>query len=92
MISQRAHPLLGADHGKERIPNARVKIAERNAVTEAHQDLFQEDAGLPTGFRYQEDLLEREVEHKLLVEIERLPFAPFQFHGFEGKRCVVSFG
>ena len=28
----------------------------------------------------------------MLAKLERLPFKEFQFHGFEGKRRVVSFG
>jgi hypothetical protein len=27
-----------------------------------------------------------------LREISKLPFKPFDFHGFEGKRRVISFG
>ena len=27
-----------------------------------------------------------------MADIQRLPFKEFQFHGFEGKRRVVSFG
>jgi alkylated DNA repair dioxygenase AlkB len=46
----------------------------------------------PEGFRYHPDLLDREEEHTLAGEIERLPFKEFAFHGFAGKRRVVSFG
>jgi len=51
-----------------------------------------EPSGLPDGFRYQADFLDAEEERALVGAIEPLPFEPFQFHGFEGRRRVVSFG
>ena len=57
-----------------------------------HADLFQRPASLPTGFRYQPGLLAEEVERGLVAELERLSYRPFEFHGFLGKRQVVSFG
>lgn len=52
------------------------------------------DAGpsLPEGFRYQPEVISREREAALVAEIEPLPFKEFQFHGYQGKRRVVSFG
>ena len=47
---------------------------------------------LPEGFKYQPDFLTREEERDLVRQIETLPFKAFEFHGFEGKRRVVSFG
>ena len=47
---------------------------------------------LPAGFKYQADVITPDDERRLLGEIERLPFEEFQFHGFTGKRRVVSFG
>jgi alkylated DNA repair dioxygenase AlkB len=47
---------------------------------------------LPEGFAYHPDAISPDEESLLLAEIERLPFKEFQFHGFEGKRRVVSFG
>jgi alkylated DNA repair dioxygenase AlkB len=56
-------------------------------------DLFGDPPpNLPEGFRYQRDALPREMQDELLREISKLPFKPFDFHGFEGKRRVVSFG
>ena len=49
-------------------------------------------AGMPEGFRYRPEVVSAHEEAELVREIERLPFAPFQFHGYEGKRRVVSFG
>jgi alkylated DNA repair dioxygenase AlkB len=55
--------------------------------------LFREhELALPEGFRYQPDFISPDEEHDLLRQIERLPFESFQFHGFLGKRRVVSFG
>src|SRR5208283_1184699 len=51
-----------------------------------------EPSALPEGFRYRPGLLDDEEERALIAEIERLPFQPFQFHGFEGRRRVSSFG
>ena len=51
-----------------------------------------EPSGLPDGFRYRPDLLDEEEERALVAEIARLPFKAFEFHGFAGKRRVVSFG
>jgi len=47
---------------------------------------------LPEGFRYFPDAVTPDDESRLLAEIAHLPFKEFQFHGFEGKRRVVSFG
>ncbi|HKY96254.1 MAG TPA: alpha-ketoglutarate-dependent dioxygenase AlkB [Gemmatimonadaceae bacterium] len=54
--------------------------------------LFGADPSLPAGFRYQRDLLSAAEEHVLLDRIKDLPFREFEFHGFIGKRRVVSFG
>jgi alkylated DNA repair dioxygenase AlkB len=47
---------------------------------------------LPQGFAYRPDVISADEEEHLLAEIARLAFQEFQFHGFEGKRRVVSFG
>lgn len=54
-------------------------------------DLFGDDA-LPDGFRYQADFLSAGEEHSLLQQIKVLSFREFEFHGFSGKRRIVSFG
>lgn len=54
--------------------------------------LLGENADLPEGLSYQADLLSAGEEAALIASIAALPFAPFQFHGFEGKRRTVSFG
>ena len=57
-----------------------------------HPDLFGGDPSLPAGFRYGANFLGVGEEQALLHQIGPLPFKEFQFHGFLGKRRVVSFG
>ena len=47
---------------------------------------------LPEGFKYQPDVITLDEERELVRHIEPLPFKEFEFHGFTGKRRVVSFG
>jgi alkylated DNA repair dioxygenase AlkB len=49
-------------------------------------------SGLPDGLLYRADFVSREEEADVVARLEALPFAPFQFHGFEGRRRIVSFG
>ena len=49
-------------------------------------------SSFPDGFRYCADLLSAAEEQELVEKIAVLPFEEFQFHGFVGKRRVVSFG
>jgi alkylated DNA repair dioxygenase AlkB len=44
------------------------------------------------GFRYQPELIEPAFEEKLVSHMRELPFREFEFHGYKGKRRVVSFG
>jgi alkylated DNA repair dioxygenase AlkB len=44
------------------------------------------------GFRYRPALIGEADEAALLARIGKLPFREFAFHGFTGKRRVVSFG
>ena len=44
------------------------------------------------GFRYQPELISREDEETLVTHVRELPFREFEFHGYTGKRRVVSFG
>jgi alkylated DNA repair dioxygenase AlkB len=55
-------------------------------------DLFEPAPKLPEGFRYRDDLISAEEERGLVERLTGLPFAPFEFHGYLGKRRVVSFG
>jgi alkylated DNA repair dioxygenase AlkB len=47
---------------------------------------------LPAGFRYRADVIAPDAERALLDELGSLPFKEFEFHGYLGKRRVVSFG
>jgi alkylated DNA repair dioxygenase AlkB len=55
-------------------------------------DLLDDRPALPEGLSYREELLSADAEEALVGHIAALPFAPFAFHGFEGKRRTVSFG
>jgi len=46
----------------------------------------------PEGFRYAPELITPEEEVELLARIGELPFREFEFHGYKGKRRIVSFG
>jgi alkylated DNA repair dioxygenase AlkB len=62
-------------------------------MTVNQPSLFAVPSGpFPEGFCYCPDAITAEDETGLLAEIAGLPFKEFQFHGFEGKRRVVSFG
>jgi len=50
------------------------------------------DPVLPPGFRYRSTLISEREEDDLLERIRELPFREFEFHGYTGKRRVVSFG
>ena len=47
---------------------------------------------LPEGFRYATDVIDAAAEHELVARIAELPLREFEFHGYTGKRRVVSFG
>jgi alkylated DNA repair dioxygenase AlkB len=54
--------------------------------------LFEPVNSLPEGFQYQPELLTEDEERELIDRFQDLPFKEFEFHGFLGKRRVVSFG
>jgi alkylated DNA repair dioxygenase AlkB len=55
-------------------------------------DLFTRGPALPDGMHYATEVLTRHEEAALLQALPSLPFKEFEFHGFLGKRRVVSFG
>lgn len=67
---------------------------ERCGMPPIQRNLFDKEPWSlwPEGFRYVEEAIAQADEAELLREIPSLPFREFQFHGFEGKRRVVSFG
>ena len=56
------------------------------------RNLFESVDELPEGMRYAPEVISREEEEALLDKLPALPFKQFEFHGFLGKRRVVSFG
>ena len=61
-------------------------------MSDIQRGLFQPESDFPEGFRYEPELISRAEEERLIQGIAQLPFAPFEFHGFTGKRRVISFG
>lgn len=55
-------------------------------------DLFAVESRVPSGFDYREDLISLGEEHALVEFFATLPFQPFEFHDYLGKRRIVSFG
>ena len=61
-------------------------------MTAVQIDLFGAPPDLPEGLEYALDFVSPEEEAALIAQLERLPFKPFEFQGFVGKRETVSFG
>lgn len=57
-----------------------------------NQISFLNPSGVPEGLRYAPDFLSAAEEAELARRMGELPFRPFEFHGFTGKRETVSFG
>src|ERR1051325_3519558 len=55
-------------------------------------DLFGTPPRLPEGFKYERDVISAAEEAGLIERFTDLPFKEFEFHGYLGKRRVVSFG
>jgi DNA oxidative demethylase len=62
------------------------------AVTLFDTDLFGEAPGKPEGLSYAPELVGVAEEAELIARAESLPFKPFEFQGFLGKRETISFG
>ncbi|HET7458156.1 MAG TPA: alpha-ketoglutarate-dependent dioxygenase AlkB [Gemmatimonadaceae bacterium] len=54
--------------------------------------LFGAGPALPDGFRYQPDVVSPGDEAALVERVRALPFRDFEFHGYTGKRRIVSYG
>jgi alkylated DNA repair dioxygenase AlkB len=46
----------------------------------------------PEGLRYLREVINAKEEQELVQQVSALPFREFEFHGFLGKRRIVSFG
>jgi alkylated DNA repair dioxygenase AlkB len=58
----------------------------------ASRDEHGQSKSLPEGLRYQSELIPSADEQVLIDRVRELPFKEFEFHGYLGKRRVVSFG
>jgi alkylated DNA repair dioxygenase AlkB len=61
-------------------------------MAQSQLDLFKPRPVLPEGFRYEPEFLSADEERDLAARFAELAFKPFEFHGYFGKRRVVSFG
>jgi alkylated DNA repair dioxygenase AlkB len=69
--------------------------ARRTSLQAASGDLFAPPAiaaSAPAGFRYAQDLFSPAEERRFVAAFETLPFKPFEFHGYQGNRRIVSYG
>jgi alkylated DNA repair dioxygenase AlkB len=69
--------------------------ADRNAVLSLFFDSSSDEPermNLPQGLSYQPELVNSVEEEALIACVRELPFKEFEFHGYLGKRRVVSFG
>jgi alkylated DNA repair dioxygenase AlkB len=74
-------------------PSAPITALKSHVVPAPDQlNLFDPKTTLPEGFLYRESLISEAEETDLLRHIQSLPFQDFRFHGFTGKRRIVSFG
>jgi alkylated DNA repair dioxygenase AlkB len=62
------------------------------ANAQRQADLFSDEQAMPEGFAYRQEVISGEEEQHFTERFALLPFAPFEFHGFLGRRRVVSFG
>ena len=61
-------------------------------MTSIENDLFGAPPDQPEGLAYAAELVSPDEEAGLIERLETLPFKPFEFQGFVGKRETVSFG
>jgi alkylated DNA repair dioxygenase AlkB len=69
--------------------------ARKTLFQDASGDLFAPTsavASAPAGFRYAPDLFSPAAEQGFVALFETLPFKPFEFHGYQGNRRIVSYG
>ena len=77
-----------SDSGRRR--QADISCVVRTMI--AQPDLFSTGPALPAGLVYRPNFLTAEEERALVARMAALPFRPFEFQGFLGKRETVSFG
>lgn len=67
----------------------------KTSFQDASGDLFAPTPDVPSapaGFRYASDLLSPAAEQHFVAAFQTLPFKPFEFHGYQGNRRIVSYG
>ncbi len=67
-------------------------MAKRQSPRSEQSELFAPEPRLPGGFDYREALISPDEERAVVERFALLPFQPFEFHGYLGKRRIVSFG
>jgi alkylated DNA repair dioxygenase AlkB len=72
-------------------------MSARTDIKHEQFDFFQSSSPaarqpMPAGFRYAPDMIDAAEEASLIEAFADFPFKEFEFHGFLGKRRVVSFG
>jgi alkylated DNA repair dioxygenase AlkB len=70
-------------------------MAARKISSQDFSDLFAPTpavASAPAGFRYASDLFSAAAEQDFVATFETLAFKPFEFHGYQGNRRIVSYG
>ena len=58
----------------------------------ASNDAHRHAQSCPEGLAYERELINSTHEQALIDQVRELPFKEFEFHGYLGKRRVVSFG
>jgi hypothetical protein len=86
--SQARSPYISRVSGTGRLYDATL----RTQMNLSQLTLFEHLDSLPEGFQYQPEFLTKDEERGLIDRFQHLPFKEFEFHGFLGKRRVVSFG
>jgi alkylated DNA repair dioxygenase AlkB len=66
--------------------------ARRRPAVTGQANLFAAEPALPAGFAYRDGVISPGEEQALVERFAALPFRPFEFHGYLGKRRVVSYG
>lgn len=69
--------------------------APKTSIHITSGDLFvptPEVPSAPVGFRYAPDLFSPAAEQDFVTTFKTLPFQPFEFHGYQGVRRIVSYG
>ena len=67
-------------------------MGPRTGAKVRQSNLFPAEPSGPAGFVYREQAITAREERNYVRLFETLPLKPFEFHGYLGKRRVVSFG